>query len=43
VTFLGADGWSETLPLMRKEDVAEKLIARVARVLGDASNNQRGV
>lgn len=43
VTFLGADGWSETLPLMRKEDVAEKLIARVARALGDAGNNQRGV
>ncbi|HXF61548.1 MAG TPA: bifunctional phosphopantothenoylcysteine decarboxylase/phosphopantothenate--cysteine ligase CoaBC [Caldilineaceae bacterium] len=33
VTLIGVDGWSETLPLMSKADVAERVIQRVARAL----------
>jgi phosphopantothenoylcysteine decarboxylase/phosphopantothenate--cysteine ligase len=33
VTLLGVDGWSESLPLMSKADVAEKVIQRVIRAL----------
>lgn len=35
VILLGVDGWSETLPLMSKVDVAEKVIDRVIRTLGE--------
>ena len=38
VMLLGADGWSETLPLLSKTEVAEKVIARVARSLGEPSD-----
>jgi phosphopantothenoylcysteine decarboxylase / phosphopantothenate---cysteine ligase len=40
VTLLGVDGWSETLPLMSKQDVAEQLVQRIVRALGNASNTQ---
>ena len=33
VTLLGADGWSETLPLLSKAEVAERVVERVARNL----------
>jgi phosphopantothenoylcysteine decarboxylase/phosphopantothenate--cysteine ligase len=33
VTLLGVDGWSESLPLMSKADVAEKVFQRVIRAL----------
>lgn len=36
--LLGVDGWSETLPLMSKADVAEKVIERVLRVLGEPAH-----
>jgi phosphopantothenoylcysteine decarboxylase/phosphopantothenate--cysteine ligase len=35
VVLLGVDGWSETLPLMSKTGVAEKVVERVVRVLGE--------
>ncbi len=35
VTLLGADGWSETLPLQSKADVADRLIDRIARSLAE--------
>jgi phosphopantothenoylcysteine decarboxylase/phosphopantothenate--cysteine ligase len=35
VTLLGADGWSETLPLQSKADVADRLVDRVARSLAE--------
>lgn len=38
VTLLGVDGWSEILPLMSKQDVAEQLIQRIVRALGDATD-----
>jgi phosphopantothenoylcysteine decarboxylase/phosphopantothenate--cysteine ligase len=33
VTLLGVEGWSETLPLMSKADVADKVVQRVAHAL----------
>lgn len=38
VVLLGVDGWSETLPLMSKSGVAEKVIERVVRVLGEPTH-----
>lgn len=38
VVLLGVDGWSETLPLMSKSGVAEKVIERVIRVLGEPTH-----
>jgi phosphopantothenoylcysteine decarboxylase / phosphopantothenate---cysteine ligase len=38
VTFLGADGWSESLPLMSKGQVAEKLMQRIVRTLGEPAD-----
>lgn len=36
--LLGVDGWSETLPLMSKTGVAEKVIERVIRVLSEPAH-----
>ncbi len=38
VTLLGVDGWSETLPLMSKQEVAEQIIQRIIRALVDATD-----
>jgi phosphopantothenoylcysteine decarboxylase/phosphopantothenate--cysteine ligase len=41
VMLLGVDGWSESLPLMSKQEVAEQIIQRIVRVLGDATDVER--
>lgn len=38
VVLIGVDGWSETLPLMSKTGVAEKVIERVIRVLSEPAH-----
>jgi phosphopantothenoylcysteine decarboxylase/phosphopantothenate--cysteine ligase len=38
VTLLGADGVSEELPLMRKSEVAERVIERVVQALQELEN-----
>lgn len=38
VILLGADGWTETLPLLHKAEVAEKVVQRIAHVLGEATD-----
>lgn len=36
VVLIGADGWTETLPLLHKAEVADKVIQRIAHALGAA-------
>lgn len=41
VILLGADGWTETLPLLHKSEVADKVVQRIAHVLGESSHAER--
>jgi phosphopantothenoylcysteine decarboxylase/phosphopantothenate--cysteine ligase len=41
VTLIGVNGWSETLPLMSKEAVAQKLVERIAWALGGVSDAEK--
>ena len=41
VTLIGADGWVDTLPLMAKSDVADRVIQRVIYALGEPTATER--
>lgn len=41
VTLIGADGWVETLPLMAKSDVADKVVQRIVYALGEPTDSER--
>ena len=41
VTLIGVNGWSETLPLMSKEAVAQKLVERIAWALASPLSAER--
>lgn len=41
VTLIGADGWTETLPLMAKSDVADKVVQRIVYALGEPTDSER--
>jgi phosphopantothenoylcysteine decarboxylase/phosphopantothenate--cysteine ligase len=43
VTLIGVNGWSETLPLMSKEAVAQKLVEHIARALGEPHDAEPGL
>ncbi len=43
VTLIGVNGWSETLPLMSKDAVAQKLVEHIARALGEPHDAEPGL